>query len=169
MVDVAKNRLSTMRSDSECENLITEAKEFSLKHKLKETDFKIIRIRKKKKLSGENTSDEVSDSAAYHYKINTYFKVIDQIINSIETRFSDARNILQDLSLLSPNRLKEIKNTNLSELLDNCFSFIAEWINGIDKIQLKQEYITFSHSVNELFSGLNPLNSLNSYTYVIAQ
>lgn len=163
LVDVAKKCLIGMRKDIEYENLITEAKEFALKYNLEETDFKQIRTRKKKKLVGENSNDEVSDSVAYRYKINTYFIILDQIIKSIETRFNDSRNIIKDLALLSPNRLKEMKNSNCTKLPDNCFSFISEWIKGIDSNLLKQEYITFAHSINELLTGLNQLNTLYIY------
>lgn len=89
-----------MHKDIEYENIITEAKEFALKYNMEETDFKPIRTRKKKKLVGGNSNDEVSDSDVYRYKINTYFIILDQIIKSIESLINNACNILKDIRQL---------------------------------------------------------------------
>lgn len=50
-------------------------------------------------MPGENTQDQIPEIE--RYRKNTFYKVLDQIIMSINSRFSDAREILKDLCLLS--------------------------------------------------------------------
>lgn len=58
-----------------------------------------------KKIPGENTQDQIPESPIERYRKNTLYKVLDQIIMSIKSRFSDAREILKDLCLLSLEKL----------------------------------------------------------------
>lgn len=43
----------------------------------------------KKKMPGELANDKVESDPLVHFKINTYYKVIDNIIGQIDSRFSD--------------------------------------------------------------------------------
>lgn len=102
---------------------------------------------------GENVYDEVSVSACDRYRTNTYFKVLDHIISLINSRFSGAREILKDLSLLSPERLMNMKKDNKS-IPEDSFHNISNWLKDINGNDLKREYIMFSHSLKDLVSGL---------------
>lgn len=73
---------------------------------------------------------------------------------SIDSRFSGAQEIFKDLSLLCPERLINIKKENI-HILEDSFSYISGWLKDINKNDLKREYIQFSHSLNELISGLH--------------
>lgn len=101
----------------------------------------------------ENVYDEVSVSACDRYRTNTYFKVLDHIISLINSRFSGAREILKDLSLLSPERLMNMKKDNKS-IPEDSFHNISNWLKDINGNDLKREYIMFSHSLKDLVSGL---------------
>ncbi|KAL4088793.1 hypothetical protein QTP88_023877 [Uroleucon formosanum] len=81
-------------------------------------------------------------------------KILDTIISSIENRFSESRNILKDFVLLSPERLKFIKNEN--DLSNDAFKSISNWIS-INITQLKIKYVkfTFSKSLDKLLNGIN--------------
>ncbi|XP_022183309.1 zinc finger MYM-type protein 1-like [Myzus persicae] len=68
-------------------------------------------------------------------------------------RFSGAQNILKDLALLSPERLIEFGKDPEQELPNNCFNYVAEWIDGISLENLKNEYKVFSTSVVSLHDG----------------
>lgn len=153
MIDASKEKLTSMRCDAEFELIVNEAKHFAEKHNMSELSFKETRPRKKKRMPGENMFDEVSVSACDRYRTNTYFKVLDQIISSINSRFSGAREILKDLSLLSPERLMNMTKDNKS-IPEDSFHNVSNWLKDINGNDLKREYIMFSHSLRDLVSGL---------------
>lgn len=78
---------------------------------------------------------------------------LDKITTSFISRFSGAQNILKDLALLSPERLIEFGKDPEQELPNNCFNYVAEWIDGISLENLKNEYKVFSTSVVSLHDG----------------
>lgn len=105
-------------------------------------------------MPGENTQDQIPESPIERYRKNTFYKVLDQIIMSINSRFSDAREILKDLCLLSPERLLKFSKEKKPLPVD-CFNYISNWVKGIDTASLRLEYIQFSSSLSELLTGLN--------------
>ncbi|KAL4091045.1 hypothetical protein QTP88_025786 [Uroleucon formosanum] len=162
LVDSCKVKLRGMRSEEDCDSIINEAKLFARTHKLDDdlpSDFKSVRI-KKKKMPGENTQDQISESPIERYRKNTFYKVLDQIIMSINSRFSDAREILKDLCLLSPERLLKFSKEKKPLPVD-CFNYISNWVKGIDTVSLRLEYIQFSSSLSELLTGLNLTTKLH--------
>ncbi|XP_026819110.1 uncharacterized protein LOC113557756 [Rhopalosiphum maidis] len=78
---------------------------------------------------------------------------LDKITTSFISRFSGAQNILKDLALLSPECLIEFGKDPEQELPNNCFNYVAEWIDGISLENLKNEYKVFSTSVVSLHDG----------------
>jgi len=87
---------------------------------------------------------------------------LDQITSSIDNRFSNARDILKDLALLSPERLMEAKYKSEMDLPDKCFLDLPTWITDINPYQLKTEYLLFSKSLKELIIGMKfPDNQSN--------
>ncbi|XP_050056174.1 zinc finger MYM-type protein 1-like [Aphis gossypii] len=128
LVDLCKDKLKSLRSEKEYISIFQEAKSYANIYNLPNNDFKPVRAMKRKKMADENVQDEVSDSPFERYRINTFFKVIDQIIRSIESRFSDAREILKDLALLSPERLMQVSKEK-DYLPEDSFKYIADWLN----------------------------------------
>jgi len=60
------------------------------------------------------------------YRKNTFYKVLDQILMSINSWFFDTREILKDLCFLSPERsLKWSKEKK--PLPVDCFTYISNW------------------------------------------
>jgi len=89
----------------------------------------------------------------FRFKINTYFKALDQIITSITNRYNGAREIFKDLSLLSTNRLMEVsKSPNVMSI--DSFLYLSQWIKDINVNKMKNEYIIFSKNFTELISGI---------------
>ncbi|KAL4104085.1 hypothetical protein QTP88_019398 [Uroleucon formosanum] len=129
LIDVAKNRLIDLRDDDKCQNLINEAKSFAKDQNLTERNFKEVRLRKKKIMPGELSRDEISSTAQDVFRSDVYFKVLDVIINSIESRFKDSREIMKDLCLLSPERLLSYSKKNSKKLPEDAFDQLAKWIH----------------------------------------
>ncbi|KAL4154393.1 hypothetical protein QTP88_000268 [Uroleucon formosanum] len=83
--------------------------------------------------------------------------------------FKDSREVMIDLSLLSPERLMSYSQCGGKSLPDDAFQSVSKWIKSIDLNKLKIEYLTFSSSLNELIDGLGPkqlhniTSTLNTY------
>jgi hypothetical protein len=131
---------------------MNEAKYFAKENQLTEVYFKDFRQRVKKKLPGEKIADEMISSPFIEYRCETYCKVLDKVNISIQSRFSGARDILKDLTLLSPERLKYHSKNN-KPLPKDSFSKLSSWIPCINLDQIKNEYTIFSKSYKELISG----------------
>ncbi|KAE9541314.1 hypothetical protein AGLY_004559 [Aphis glycines] len=143
-----------------------EAKQFCETHDLPERDFKIIRLKKRKRQIDENIEEVNLNSPYENYKISTYFMALDKIITSFTSRYSGAQNILKDLSLLSPERLIDIGKNTEQELPKNCFNYVTEWIDGICLANLKNEYKVFSTSVTSLHDGIKLLDSIHKVSII---
>ncbi|KAF0705496.1 zinc finger MYM-type protein 1-like, partial [Aphis craccivora] len=152
LVDISEKQLISLRCDSEFEKTVNEAKYFAKEHQLTELYFKDSRQRVKKKMAGEENTDEVISSPFIKYRCETYFKVLDKVNTSIQSRFSGARDILKDLTLLSPERLEYYSNNN-KPLPRDSFSKLTSWVPSINLDQIKNEYTVFSKSYKELISG----------------
>jgi len=150
LIDNTKTRLQDLRSEENCIQIVNDTKLFVHDKNLEEKDFKQTRPRKIKMMPGEKTRDEISSSPSDMFRRNVYYKVLDAIITSITVRFSDSREILKDLCLLSPVRLMTMNENKLPE---NAFDNLQKWIVHIEKIALKTEYLTFRKSLSELLNG----------------
>lgn len=91
--------------------------------------------------------------ASERCKSTVYFVVSVTIINAISTRFCEAKKILKDLSLLSPQQILFYSN-NGPKLPDDAFEDIGKWLPIIDLNNLRTEYFMFTKSLHGLLDGL---------------
>lgn len=108
----------------------------------------------KRKMPGELANDELESDPLIHFKINTYYKVIDNIIGQINSRFSDTnQDLFKDLSLLTHRKIIEIKLKSgmLSKDVFNVFASICQ--KCIDKNLLINEYCHFVKYYEELLES----------------
>jgi len=137
LVDVSEKQLISVPCDSEFEKTVNEAKYFAKENQLTEVYFKDFIQRVKKKLPGEETVDEVISPPFIKYRCETYFKVLDNVNTSIQGRFCGARDILKNLTLLSPERL-EYYSKNNKPLPKDSFSKLTSWVPCINLDQIKK-------------------------------
>lgn len=69
--------------DEGCTEIINTAKEFATTNNLSQCDFKVVRARKKKIMSGELSTDEVLCSPTDLFRCDVCFKVLDAIIHQL--------------------------------------------------------------------------------------
>ena len=114
------------------------AKTFCVDHEL-EQDFASKRTKKKKRLPGELSNDEIEEDLISRYRRETFVYAIDTAIAimSIRDRFSSHKAILADFALLDPERFQDINSSN-SFPQD---AFARNY--GFDEGKLKAEYISF--------------------------
>ncbi|KAL4153701.1 hypothetical protein QTP88_001534 [Uroleucon formosanum] len=143
--------LRAMKTESVYENLFTETILFCEAQDLEEHNLAEVRTSRKKKMSGEISSDERITSANYRYVCEVYRCSLDVILSKLDDRFSGSENIFKEFSLLLPERLE------LNKVSPNKFDYLVNWLSAdrINKIGLNVEY--------ELFAS-NYKNFMNSAT-----
>jgi hypothetical protein len=151
----AKSSLSNLRSDEEFMKLVNEAQHISKENDLIEIEFKEISIKKKKRMSGEVGQDEHQSSASYYYKTMVYFTVLDSVITSISNRFNESKEVLKDLSSLSPTRMMSFGKEKNLNIPIGAFQELYKWLPKLDKTTLKNKYILFSKSIHALIDGMS--------------
>ncbi|KAL4089376.1 hypothetical protein QTP88_024422 [Uroleucon formosanum] len=96
------------------------------------------RVYRKKRLCDELCEDQVLTNPKEKSRVETYRVIIDQILSSLNQRFSNNSNLIADIQYLIP------KNFNLVENMpDDALTHIADLIN-IKKEHLKMELQNFS-------------------------
>ncbi|KAL4097745.1 hypothetical protein QTP88_022467 [Uroleucon formosanum] len=145
-LQVVKKDLKNLRCDDEFNELYNEATNIITKSQY---EFKMLatsRSKKKKKMPGENASDETIDDPVKRFKIKTYLCTLDEASTAIKNRFnSTSQGLLKDISYFSINRLQKIKN-DPSSLPKDVFKVFCSIYNkhNIQFEVLRNEYTQFS-------------------------
>lgn len=136
--------LKNLRCDDEFNELYNDATDIITKSQY---EFKMLasRSRKKKKMPGENASDESIDDPVQRFKIKTYLCTIDEASTAIKNRFnSTSQGLLKDIWYFSINWLLKIKK-DPSLLPKDVFKvFCTIYNKHIPFEVLRSEYIQFS-------------------------
>eukprot|EP00794_Sanderia_malayensis_P013143 gene13143-14494_t len=157
LVETAQAQLVKLRS--EFENVLKEAKEFCAAHDLEERDFAERRHRNKKRMPGEDCSNEVEENAQSRYRRETFIFAIDTAVSSIRRRFTTHKEILADFALLDPEKFADISGTG--DLPSDSFTDVAKNYT-LDELKLRAEYKSFTESykkTKETASGMPRENS----------
>jgi len=163
MVNRTKNQIIVIRNDESFQEILTQAKEFvnNLENNLdKDNDedvefipLPIIRSRKKK-MPGELANDQVESDPLVYFKIETYYKVIDNTYTQIDCRFNELnQDLFKDLSLLTHRRILEIRNKTSDLPVDAFNSFADIYKKFMDKDALISEYCHFVNYYEELLKS----------------
>ena len=121
----------------EFSKVLARAKTFCVDHEL-EQDFVSKRTKKKKRLPGELSNDEIEEDPISRYRRETFVYAIDTAIMPIRDRFSSHKAILADFALLDPERFQDINSSN--SLPPDAFENVARNY-GFDERKLKVEHI----------------------------
>ena len=135
LIETAESQLEKLRG--EFSKVLALAKTFCVDHEL-EQDFASKRTKKKKRLPGELSNDEIEEDLISRYRRETFVYAIVTAIMSIRDRFSSHKAILADFALLDPERFPDINSSN-SFPQD---AFARNY--GFDEGKLKAEYISFT-------------------------
>ncbi|XP_050065690.1 zinc finger MYM-type protein 1-like, partial [Aphis gossypii] len=166
MIEQNKIKISKLRSDESFENLSQEVDAFVLEQADENEEsiqLPTPRLRKKKKMSGELSDDELILDPIQNIKVNTYFSALDIVQRQLSERFSDQSiGVLKDLSLLTSKVIYKI-NQDPSSLPKDSFKFFLE-IYGkfVDKKYLCLEYLQFASFFNTLITSEALPNTLHS-------
>jgi len=160
MVDNVSKQIKKLRTNGEAKNLLNEAKTFASDKDLTESFLPDVRVRRRKIMPGEASSEHVIVNPLDKFKTEVYFVILDQITNSILMRFDGARNILKDFSILSHDHL--MATCNGEPIPNNLFETLVQWIPSLQLEELKNEYLIFASSFKNLHSSLILTSLTNS-------
>ena len=104
------------------------------------------RVSRKKRMPGEIISDEVPQNRLTRFRADVFRRVVDQITNSINERFSVNGELVKDTACLDPRRFKEINEKGVP---DNSLEKIAD-LAGVDSSKLKEELLSFARNFDSL-------------------
>ncbi|KAL4084049.1 hypothetical protein QTP88_029365 [Uroleucon formosanum] len=96
------------------------------------------RVYRKKRLCDELCEDQVLTNPKEKFRVETYRVIIDQILSSLNQRFSNNSNLIADIQYLIPKSFNLVEN-----MPDDALTHIADLIN-IKKEHLKMELQNFS-------------------------
>ncbi|KAL4126420.1 hypothetical protein QTP88_010642 [Uroleucon formosanum] len=163
LVDSAKKRLEELRNYHKYNELTDEVKQFVIHEKLEEQDFQVVRIRRKKRMDGENLHDEINEVAntpSLLFKFQVYFFVLDTVSTVLNSRYSQAREVLKDLSLLSVERIKSF--SLIQDFPYDSFDALLCSIPELNIESLRTEYSAFCNAYSSLTAGLNLGDTLHA-------
>ena len=118
-----------------------------------ETALPVKRQRNKKRMADELTDDErnSSDSLA-DFRVNVFSLIMDRIVQSLESRFVQHKQLYKDLSCLDPVKFKTIAKKGLE---DEALEGIIKLFPQISKDQVKLELTSFASNFDVLKLLLN--------------
>lgn len=162
LVDSAQKQIEQLRYDCKYNVLIDEVKQFAIHEKLEEQDFQVVRIRRKKGMDGENLPDEISEvgNTSSLFKSQVYFFVLDTVSTVLNSRYSQAREVLKDFSLLSVERIKLFSSQQ--DFPRDSFDALKCWISELNIESLRTEYSAFCNTYSSLTAGINLGDTQNS-------
>lgn len=113
-------------------------------------EFEVTRFRKKKKMPGENLDDDPIKDAEQKFTVEVHNYVMDTVIESMTSRFSNNNELLTDLSLLSPIQFLAHKTKLPHQAFKTLSKKILKFTNykTEDEVynQIHEELISFSNS-----------------------
>jgi len=119
-----------------------------------QSQFEIKRISRKKKMENYEASDDTIINVEKKFTIDVYNIVLDTIIQSMKNRFTNNKEILLDLTLLSPNHfdsfMNELPKNAFSKLAINLKPYFDEDNENEIKNKLCEEILSFSKSWKHL-------------------
>ena len=143
MIETAESQLEKLNLFSK---VLALAKTFCVDDEL-EQDFASKCTKKKKRLPGKLSNDEIEEDPISRYRRETFVYAIDTAIMSIRDSFLSHKAIPADFALLDPERFQDINSSN--SLPPDAFENVARNY-GFDEGKLKAEYISFTEIYSKL-------------------
>lgn len=133
-------------------DFINEKPSIAEKDILIEENFPILRTRKVKKMSGEDTSDEVAkitEQGPYKaFEIQTYKPIINQVTQSLKSRFENHKSIYDSFYFFDPRNFEQLI-TKFQTLDDSVFNEVSK-LSELSPSFIKKELICFAKNFKDL-------------------
>lgn len=131
-------------------NFINKFSQFEFSDKLNQ------RIRRNKKMPGEEVSDDPIIDPLENFRVNTFYVCLDIINSAFDEYFDNSSiGIYKDLSLFSKKRLDEVKKNPASLPKDAFSMFCKVYGKYVDQDCLNKEYIHFSKIFTSFEENIN--------------
>lgn len=109
-----------LRSDDEFDKIVLAAHDYWTQLELGEeaANFKQVRVRKRKRMAGEQTSDERPEDEKYSFKVNAYFVCLDAMIQELTQRLIGLENTSELFNFLQPSIFKHISDESINKQVE---------------------------------------------------
>ena len=105
LVNATVKNLTKLRQDDHFKNKIEAARKMA-EDANADTEFAVRRKRTKKRMPGEEASDEAISDAESRFRVDVYYKCLDTLIMQLQVRFEKFHSLLGKFSCLHPSRYK---------------------------------------------------------------
>ncbi|XP_047132607.1 uncharacterized protein LOC124811291 [Hydra vulgaris] len=121
------------------------------------------RKRKTPTMLDEHTVDERDESKALeHYKIHTYNVVMDQVVQSLESRFTSHRQLYMDMACFDTSNFGDLA---ISGIPENSLHSIIKFLPDADDDKIKAELLSFVTNYEILKLSLPLTTTLRENAY----
>ncbi|XP_004207885.1 uncharacterized protein LOC101235251 [Hydra vulgaris] len=121
------------------------------------------RKRKTPTMLDEHTVDERNESKALeHYKIHTYNVVMDQVVQSLESRFTSHRQLYMDMACFDTSNFGDLA---ISGIPENSLHSIIKFLPDADVDKIKAELLSFVTNYEILKLSLPLTTTLRENAY----
>ena len=80
-----------------------------------EANFKIVRVRRVKRMDGETLRDRRPSDSSERYRISVYFHVLDTMTSEIRSRTKDIKDVCSLFGFLHPEHFSKISKADLEK------------------------------------------------------
>ena len=94
-------------------------------------------------MPSEFCSDERPSNALRRFRIGTFNRILDKIVQSTESRFSNTFSICRDLAVLNPKNFNEIKDELPKDSLKILFKKLQKYNENVYYESLQEELLNF--------------------------
>ena len=110
------------------------------------------RVRRKKRLDGEQCQDEALLDELQSFKVNTFNLIVDRIVTNLKTRFLDHEMLYKDFSCFDPKRFKELRTSGIPAA---AMSKICDLLGSrVNKDDLSMQLESFANAFPRLAMSL---------------
>lgn len=158
LIEAAKvkiKNLNSRESNNNFNNIINEVDEFSNRYEVVFTPLSLQRKRRVPRMAGELRRDEPIEDPIKKFKINCFYSVLDIIQNQLCERFSDRSGLFKDLSLLSRNRIMEIRSNHKSLPKDAFLMICSVYKKYLHRENLISDYLQFADNYIEFVNTID--------------
>ena len=158
MVETTSKKVNNISRDFE--SIHTKAKDFCdvVNEALNESNLEVgtalpkKRVRRKKRLDGEQCQDEALLDELQSFKVNTFNLIMDRIVTNLKTRFLDHEMLYKDFSCFDPKRFKELRTSGIPAA---AMSKICDLLGSrVNKDDLSMQLESFANAFPRLAMSL---------------
>ncbi|KAL4103932.1 hypothetical protein QTP88_019249 [Uroleucon formosanum] len=163
LVKATRQFLTDMRIDDNLSNIFSNSESFCKSLDLEKKNLPIKRAsnKKKKKMSVEKANDERLLSTKDRYISEVYNMTLDKTLMKMDDRYTNAKNVFNEISLFSAEHLLRKSATPYSS-----FNYICKWLSSTNIDQdSSNNFNNFMKTYPEISENVNNNSTIEAFSH----